>query len=208
MPKKNPLEVITLEAYEAGWKAYRSTPTQAAVRRATGWRTDTAKRVIERGVPKTNLPAYESRMKAIAALTIQMDTDEAARSIAAGRGFLRRGISIIGRRLSQVDDEALAKMSLKDALTTMPKLVELNEQLSRIPIEADAAVSMLEKAANLQEATSGLLGEVAKLARLSIPMTPTNGKANGNGKTNGNGNGKDPLEGLTPEEIRSITQED
>ena len=199
MPKRLKPEAITAQAYEAGWKAFRDHGTRAAVRRVTGWRDDTAKRVIETGSPVGNLPAYASRLEAIAALSIQMDTSEAARSIAAGRGFLRRAMTKMGNRIASFDVD---KLPISVAMNQLPRYVELNEQLSRLPVETDAAASTLEKAANVQEAVAGLLSEVAKLAKQSIPMS-TEKK---NGKANGNGAGKDPLAGLTPEEILHITE--
>jgi hypothetical protein len=213
-PKPQPPEVlkqVTMELHKKAWPIYRETQTVAAVARGVGIRPSLAHDLIHKGNPRINIPSLQSRLQALNAMALQIDQEEALRSIAVGRGAIRKLIALGMRKLAAIEQDP-SLLSAKDWLGSLPKLVELNETLTAKPTEG--ASDVLRAAGDLQSALGGLLSELANsrlpmgramkvdeaaLAELEAENTgmgegriynPSERRGNGESKGNGNGNGE------------------
>ena len=174
---------MNTERYEKGWGAFKEDPTIEAVKRAVPELGPTVcKKLVKIGVPHLNLPSYERKMSAINSLVMQMDVDESARSIAMGRGALRKGISMFLRRINRLEKD-IDSIPATEAMRLLPRYVEMNEALSRQPTEDDSGL-LLGAVADMQTALGSMIGEIS--AR-KIPQTRKNG-----------------VKALTPEEVKEL----
>ena len=124
---KNVLKIPDI--HKRAWEVYRQEPTQEAVVRGANVSRSTAKALIEEGCPELGLPPLKEKLKALLRLSVQMDIEEGAKSMALGRAAVRKGIQKYAQAMSMLDPARIPPTLVVPQLAT---LVALNERLSRV----------------------------------------------------------------------------
>jgi hypothetical protein len=146
--------VTDSEIYQAAWEIYRGDPYECAVKDGVGISRQTAKILIEVGIPKMQLPPLRTKLKATLKLATQLDVEESAKYIALGRGSVRIGITKFAKAIQDLMPHEIPKHQIVPQLCS---LVMLNEKLSRIE-KGEEEPDFTE--ADLAETLSSLLTSV------------------------------------------------
>jgi hypothetical protein len=148
-------DVVTdTEIYKDAWEIYRKDPFETALRDGLGISRQTAKILVEEGVPALGMPPLRQKVKAALKLATQLDVEESAKYIALGRGSVRIGITKFAKAIQDLMPHEIPKHQIVPQLCA---LVMLNEKLSRIE-KGEEEPDFTE--ADLAETLSSLLTSV------------------------------------------------